>query len=80
VPFFAKLYQETPWWQAAAFRLAALFPRLSRKLSPGLGERELARQFCHLLENEDVDEVFREFRVSPPAEESGAKPAGEKTE
>ena len=75
VPSFAKLSQETQWWQTAASRLAALLPRLSRRRSPGLGKKELSQRFYRLLEDEDVEEVFREFLVPPSAEESGLRSA-----
>jgi len=75
VPLFAKLHRETLQWQTAAFRLAALLRRRSRERSPGPEEKELTRRFYSLLENEDGDEVFREFLVPAPAEDSALQPA-----
>ena len=71
VSFLVQFYPETRWWRIAAFRLAVLFGRLSRRRVPGYEEDQFAQGVYRLLEGEDLEEVFRECQVPPLEEGSG---------
>lgn len=73
VALFAKRYQATAWWDITGLWLAVIRRMCGRGRLTVLADHELAQRFHQLLENEneDVEEVFREFLVPSGEEEQG---------